>query len=255
MASTVKVPLLGQQNKGTVIGVTLGGVTIAGYMIYRRQKKAAALAAASAASAKASSGYGYGAASAASGYGYGNGYYGYGNGVATSPYGYGASGGFDAGYYGYGVPYPPGETTQAVAYTTNAQWAQAAINQLQNDGYSAQSVSEALGPYELGQPISAAQESIVQAAIAIEGYPPVPGQSGNPPGFNIQGTTGGGTGGGQTTSPKTITANGTETMAAIARAGGITEKQLIALNPQYASFAKRTLGSGKPVTKGSVWNV
>jgi hypothetical protein len=185
MASTVKVPLLGQQNKGTVIGVTIGGVTVTAYLIWRKQKKNAALQAATAQAAQQASGYGYGTASAA--YGYGNGYYGYGG---------GSSGSFPAGYYGYGVPLPP-TGPLPVANTTNAQWAQAAITQLENDGYDPQSVAAALGAYELGQPVTANQQSIIQAAIAVEGYPPVAGANGHPPAINVQGTTGGGTGGGQ----------------------------------------------------------
>lgn len=191
MASTVKLPLLGNQSKGAVIGITIGTVGIGGYLLYRRQKKASA-ATAAAATATAASGYGYGASAA---YGYGNGYYGYGSGQNAN--GGGSSGSFPAGYYGYGVPYPPGQTTGPVAYTTNAQWAQAAITQLENDGYDAQSVAGALGAYELGQPVNATQQGIIQAAIAIEGYPPVAGANGDPPGIKVQGTPGGGSGGGQ----------------------------------------------------------
>lgn len=187
MASTVKLPLLGTQKKGTVIGISIGGVTVAGYLIYREQKKSKAAAAASASAATAASGYGYGASS---GYGYGaypGGYYGYGE-PGIGPYGYGASGGFNAGYYGYGVP-----LQGSVANTTNAQWAQAAINQLTSEGYDAQTVSAALGAYLAGQAVTSAQQTIIQAAIGIEGYPPQ-----SPPPLTVQGTGGGGTGGGQT---------------------------------------------------------
>jgi hypothetical protein len=190
MPSTVKLPILGTVNKGTAVGVGVGGLAVAGYLIYHQVQKskqqAAAAASASQAAANAS-GYGYG-------YGYGlNGppdeYYGYGE-----PYGYGASGGFPAGYYGYGVVEP-----QAVANTTNAQWEQAAITQLTGEGYDAQTVSAALGAYTEGQSVTAAQQTIIQSAIGIEGYPPDPGANGYPPSINVQGTTGGGTGGGQGT--------------------------------------------------------
>jgi hypothetical protein len=195
MASTVKVPLLGQQNKGTVIGVTIGGVTVSAYLIWRKQKKNAALQAASAQAAQQASGYGYGYGMAASAaYGYGNGYYGYGG---------GSSGSFPAGYYGYGVPLPP-TGPLPVANTTNAQWAQAAITQLESDGYDPQSVAAALGAYELGQPVQPSQQGIIQAAIAVEGYPPVAGANGHPPAINVQGTTGGGTGGGQNPNPSPV---------------------------------------------------
>lgn len=185
-----KLPLVGEVRKGPVVGLAVGGVGIAAYLVYRNKRAKAATA-----SAQAASGYGYGVAPSAA-YGYGNGYYGYGQ---QSAYGYGASGGFPAGYYGYGVPNPPGGGGggQVAAATTNAQWAQAAITQLADDGYDRQSVAGALGAYELGQPVTPDQQSIIAAAIGIEGYPPVPGASGNPPGINVQGTPGGGGGGGQ----------------------------------------------------------
>lgn len=190
MAKTVNVPLIGKANKGTVIGVSIGGVAVSAYMIYHYQKKnQAAQAAASTAASQAASGYGYGSGSGSGTYGYG--YYGYGEPGIT--YGYGASGGFyPQGYYGYGTPTPA-----AVPNATNAQWAQAAINQLTQDGYSAQTVASALGAYELGQPVTAAQESIINAAIGIEGYPPQSGPNGYPPAIHVQGTPGGGGGGGQ----------------------------------------------------------
>jgi PASTA domain-containing protein len=182
MASTVKVPLLGTHSKGTVIGVTIGGLAVAGYLIYRNQKQAnAAQQATNQASAAASSGYGYGVLP--------QGYYGYGE---PGAYGYGASGGFvPGGYYGYGVPLPP---TGNVPVTTNAQWTQAAVTQLQQDGYQATSVLTALGKYINGVAVNANEAGIVQAAIAVEGYPPQAGKNGNPPGI-VHG--GGGGGGGQ----------------------------------------------------------
>jgi hypothetical protein len=186
MASTVKIPLLGQHSKGTVIGVTIGGFAVAGFMIYRYESKSKKQAAA-VASAQASANYGYGSAGS---YGYGGGY---GYGISNGYYGYGEPG---TGYYGYGVPAPQAPT-QAAASTTNAQWAQAAITQLTQEGYDPSTVSAALGAYELGQPVTATQVPIIQSAIGIEGWPPVPGASGYPPGIMTQGTPGGGSGGGQ----------------------------------------------------------
>jgi hypothetical protein len=101
MASTVKVPLLGTHNKGTVIGVAIGGFAVAGYLIYREVQKNKAAQAATAQAAASSAGYGYGSGNY---YGYGlgpfpNGYYGYGD-----EYGYGGMGetGNTYNYYGYG---------------------------------------------------------------------------------------------------------------------------------------------------------
>lgn len=192
MADTVKLPLLGTQKKSTVMLMGVGGLAIAGYMVYKyeqtKKQQAAAAAAAQAQTAAASNAYGYSA------YGYGGtGYYGYGD-----YYGYGASGGFNAGYYGYGTPEP-----LAVANTTNAQWTQAAVTQLSNEGYTATTVSAALGAYLAGSPVTSAQQTIIQSAIAVEGYPPQSGTNGYPPSINVQGTTGGGTGGGQTSTSST----------------------------------------------------
>jgi PASTA domain-containing protein len=183
MASTVKVPLLGTHKKGTVIGVGIGGVTVAGYLIWRNQKKANAQQAATD-QAEASSGYGYGILP--------QGFYGYGE--PGGAYGYGASGGFyPQGYYGYGAPLPP---TGNIPVTTNAQWTQAAVTQLQQDGYQSLVVLKALGKYINGVAVDANETTIVQAAIAVEGYPPQAGKNGNPPGI-VHGGGGGGDGQGR----------------------------------------------------------
>lgn len=185
-------------NRRTVIiGVVVIGGGLAGYEIYKYEKKKQAASQATTAAA-AASGYGYGSAgSGATPYGYGASGYGYGYTGVT--YGYGASGGFPAGYYGYGVPTPP-TGAPPVAATTNAQWDQAAITQLEQDGYDPATISGALGAYLNGQQVNASQVNVVDAAIGIEGYPPVAGASGFPPGIKTGGTTGGGQGGGQTAS-------------------------------------------------------
>jgi PASTA domain len=232
----VKVPLLGTVNKGTAVGVGIGGFTLAGYFVYREVKKmkAQSAAAAAAQSQVTASGYGYGMAS---GYGYGAypyGFYGYGE---APPYGYGASGGFNAtGYYGYGVP----PTSQAVANTTNAQWAQAAINQLSGEGYDPQAVSAALGAYELGQPVTSAQQTIIQAAIGIEGDPPQSGSGGYPPAIHVQGTPGGGTGGGQT--------NTTVTVPNVVKLRGEAAKTLIQKAGLHDAQEPATTPKGKTTT-------
>lgn len=232
MASkTVNLPGFGKVNRTTVIGGAIVIVGGAGYFIYREMKKNQAAAAAAQATTSAT-GYGYGT-SAQYAYGYGSpygygayptGYYGYGAG----PYGEGIGPYGEIGpYYGYGVTEPYGySTTTAAAPTTNAQWAQAAINQLESEGYNAQTVSAALGAYELGQTVSASDVSIVQAAIGVEGYPPQSGANGYPPKIKTQGTTGGGSGGGQTsTSTKTVEVpnvmnmTGSAAKAAITKAG------------------------------------
>jgi hypothetical protein len=84
MASTVKVPLLGTHSKGTVIGVSLGGITVAVYLIHRQMKKAKETQAAASQAAQAAAGYGYGTGAYGYGSNYPMGYYGYGNGFGTT---------------------------------------------------------------------------------------------------------------------------------------------------------------------------
>jgi PASTA domain len=186
--------------RAVIIGVVVIGGGLAGYEIYKYEKNKQATAQASTAVA-AASGYGYGTQNP---YGYGaSAGYGYGY---NSPYGYGASGGFPAGYYGYGTPTPPGGTgtTPPIASTTNAQWDQAAVSQLGQDGWDAQTVATALGAYLNGQEVNASQVTVVDAAIGVEGYPPVAGASGYPPAIKTGGTTGGGQGGGGTPVPNVV---------------------------------------------------
>ncbi len=58
--------------------------------------------------------------------------------------------------------------------TTNAQWSQyARALLLETDSYTGTAIGEALGNYLAGKPLSSQQQQIVQAAIALAGYPPV----------------------------------------------------------------------------------
>lgn len=185
MAKTVNVPLLGKQNKGTVIGVTIGGVVVAGYLIWRNQQKTAQQASATdqASQASAAAGYGYGLAH---GYGYGQGYfggpwmgYGYGFGPSPFPRGRGDNEGGEGGNSGSGGKGGKG------GITNNAEWSRAAIVELAKDGYQREAVVAALGGYLLGREVTPSQETIVQAAIAVEGYPPQSGKDNHPPAIRV----------------------------------------------------------------------
>lgn len=188
--------------KWTVYASVIGGGGGLVYAYVREKNKKAAAAAAAASTANTSGGYGTYAYGYGSGQSFGYGAYAYGA-YTDEPYGYGTGTGdsgigtnYGYGYYGAGTTEP--SSTQA---TTNAQWSAAVVSALTNQGvgYTGQQVLGAIAPYLAGQPVSAAQGLIVQQAIAVEGYPPVPGPSGNPPGINTASTTGGGTGTGQTT--------------------------------------------------------
>lgn len=181
------LPLVGQQSKGTVIAVAGGGALIVGYLVYRSQKKKAQAAADAAATSDQTQATDY-----------------TGDQSGTMPpdyYGDTYGGGINnpGDYFGYGTPTGgiTGPLPPALPNTTNAQWAQAAIDLLSQEGYDPQAVSAALGAYELGQPVTPQQQTIVQSAIGVEGYPPDPGANGYPPAIHVQGTPGGGSGGGQ----------------------------------------------------------
>lgn len=239
MANTVKVPLLGTHNKGTVVGVTIGGLAVAGYLIWRNQKQAAAQAQASsqaANTAAAAAGYGYGQQS-----NFGYGYFGYGE--PGGPYGYGASGGFmPTGYYGYGTPQPPGGN---LPVTTNAQWTQAAMAQLGQSGFQPRAVLDALGKYINGVEVTPAQETIIQGAIAVEGYPPQPGKNGNPPGIVVSH----GGQGGQGKDLDFVEAAGHAGLAQIGAEHDVAPGTMDRLNPSlFARYGnKRDIPSGTKV--------
>jgi hypothetical protein len=162
-------PLKGTPKKAWLIGgAVAAGVGI--YVYWRNKNKAAAVA--------ASPGYGYGAS-----YGYGvTPIYGYGQGGTGLgfPYSGGLYGG--GGYGGGPVPAP----------TTNAQWAAAVESSLSAQGYDTLTVAAALGKYLTGQTCTADQTSIIQAAIAFQGYPPQNGPDGYPPNIHTAGSGGGG---------------------------------------------------------------
>jgi hypothetical protein len=92
--------------------------------------------------------------------------------ATTGGYGsyYGASG--YGGYYGT-AGYPASGVNTGYSYGSNAQWAQAVTAGLTSLGYSSTDISAALGLYFQNLPLSANYASIVQAAIAEYGPPPV----------------------------------------------------------------------------------
>src|ERR1700677_1999519 len=188
-----KVPGIGGVNKPTLYIAGVAGIGAVLYA-YIKHKKADAAAAAAPAAASA---YGYGAYS-----------YGYGQELseqeqalaAEGEYGYGAYGYGGIGGYGIGTSIPVTSTNTPVA--TNAEWAQYAQQFLVNQGYDSMTVGNALGAYITGANVGA-NENIVQAAIAFEGYPPIPGTNNEPPNINTGGPNTGQTGTTPATGSKT----------------------------------------------------
>lgn len=87
------------------------------------------------------------------------------------------------------------QVTNGPPFTSNAAWSQYAVSILENHGYDPGELSNTLGLYLAGQPVTAAQQSEINAATAVAGYPPVAGANGHPPAISVSGSVaGGGTG-------------------------------------------------------------
>lgn len=56
--------------------------------------------------------------------------------------------------------------------TTNSEWTQRVIDSLEGVGYTRDNAANTIGKYLSGQPLTAAEKILVQAAIAIWGNPP-----------------------------------------------------------------------------------
>ena len=76
--------------------------------------------------------------------------------------------------FGSGTPVDNSTTSFGFSGTTNDQWTQYAATQLQQSAdWSYTAILGALGNYLSNKPLSTLQQQIVQAAIAVAGYPPV----------------------------------------------------------------------------------
>lgn len=183
MPDTIKLPVFGNVKKPVVIG----GVLVAGIGIvyFARTKKQQTDAAASVAAAGSSeidpaTGYPFGSAEDAAAMSAQGNY----QSPLNTGYGYGGyNGATGGGIFGTGQP---------GSFASNAEWAQYVEAYEENNlGADAVIVGNAIGKYLTGQPLTADQVGVVQSAIAIGGYPPVNGPTGNPPSYVTAGTSGG----------------------------------------------------------------
>lgn len=99
--------------------------------------------------------------------------------------------------------------TQGTGFVNNASWSQAVMTTLSSTIQDESGLSAALGKYLTGSYVAdgSADESLIQQAIAAEGYPPVSGPNGYPPSINRNppNSTGGtGSTGGTTNSDPTL---------------------------------------------------
>lgn len=106
----------------------------------------------------------------------------------------------------YGVGTGP-QVENGPPFSTNAAWSQYAITVLVGNGMDAAPLTDALGAYLAGAPVTAAQQALINDATAVAGLPPTAGTNGKPPGINVTqpstgGTNPGGSGTGGSTSWK-----------------------------------------------------
>jgi hypothetical protein len=257
----VKLPLVGPVSKKWVVIVAVGSAATIGYVIIRRRSQAnsAAATAASGASSTDTSdidpltGDIAGSAQDQADL------------AAMQAGGYeGDDLGDGLGDYGGYLAATPAAATipGAGGFTTNGEWAQQAETDLGGLGIDQTTLAAALGYYLTGQALSDAQQSLVDQAIAEEGYPPVAGPDGYPPAMKTGATgTGTGTGGGGTgtgggggsnvTVPKVEGMRVDDANAALTKAG-LTSHLSTARKPGVAYWvASQTPGAGKSVAAGS----
>jgi hypothetical protein len=236
LEGTVKTPF-GEMKKKTAAIAGIGGIAIIGIIYYKNKQTQAANAAATAAAANSAAnqtgtnntqidpatGFPYGSAEdeqalAAQ------------QGIQYTPWGgYGGGGG---GGGGGGNPGPP--------FTSNAAWASYCEQSMGSTG--ADAIAAALGHYLVGVPLATGENTIVDQAIAIGGYPPVAGPNGYPPAFK----TGGGGGGGNVNVPNVV---GQETDAAVR---AIQAVGLIATHPALQPGKGSTVTAESPAAGTSV---
>lgn len=167
------------------------GVLVIGYAIYQRRKTAAP---AGAATGMVTDPAGNTCSALDPGSGYCPGtagdqaYYQQQAGGGLSALGYGGGG---ASVGGYAYPVTPGSgipTPGSVVptFTDNASWMQYAEAYLvQNEGDDAATLGNALGKYLAGAQVTAAQQQLIEQAIAAANKPPVSGPDGFPPSIRL----------------------------------------------------------------------
>lgn len=149
-------------------------------------------------------------------------------------------------YGGYLAASPAGAAIPgAGGFATNAEWAQQAETDLGGIGIDETALAAALGHYLTGSQLAAGEQSLVDQAIAEEGYPPVSASSGYPPAMRTSATSTSGTG----TTTGTTTGTGT---SGLAGAGPISNLQP---SKQTATSVTMAWNPSKGATGGYSWNL
>lgn len=175
----------------------------------------------------------------------------YGAGYGTTPYG-----GYDAGYPTSNTGY---STETATGYATNAAWSQAVTSGLVALGYSSTDVSTALGLFFAQQPLGTLADgvnaaSIVQAAEAEYGPPPVGSYSIIPANTNSTGAGGTGSGATTITVPDVVGKDITDAANAV-RAAGLNWSGPPAVHGQVIYVTGQTPTAGTSVASGTTVTV
>lgn len=169
---TVTIPGGLKLKKNVAIGIGVASVAVGGYYYYRKRQAAAAQntsvqgQALSDQNIDPATGYAYGSPEDQA--------------ALAAMQGGGAGYGYGGGYGGYGPQTQPPQTPPQ-GFQSNAQWTQAAEQYMGSTG--ADAIAAALGKYLLASPLTTDQVTIVQQAVAAEGFPPVPGPNGFPPSY------------------------------------------------------------------------
>lgn len=160
-------------------------------------------------------------------------------------------GGGGGGYYvppALGTGGVSGTGSAVPSFVDNASWGQYVETALGSNG--SDSVAAAIAKYLSGQPVTADQQTLIEEAIAIAGYPPVGGATGSPPSMTLLSpaassgtTTPVTTGTGTTTTTTGTTATGTTTTTGT----GSTTATKPAAAPTV-SGGKMTLSNNNDVT-------
>jgi hypothetical protein len=254
------VKIAGQHlSKKTLMIAGLVGAGVIGYAYYRKSKSSGSAASTTTAGTDPATGYPYGspedtAALAAQTAG-----------TNTNLSGAGAYGAIDPNT---GIPYAQevasgggagGSSTTAAASVTNSQWEQEAISDLEAGGVAQNVVSDAeagLPRYLAKLSLTSGQATAVQMAVGLAGPPPEGGPFNIIPAAPTPITAPKKPGPKPKPKPsKTVTADGRQTLDEIARGNGISEDDLLSLNPGNESIIRKFWGTGKPVPRGSHWKV
>lgn len=148
MAASISLPVVGPVDKRAVIGVGVAAAAYVGYQ-YFKSRNAAAAAATDTSTTDSQFADG-GTIPSVSG--------------AVSP----------DNSYGSGGTTAPSTADYGFTGTTNSEWTQYATTQLeQSETWSYTDIVSALGNFIASKPLTSLQQQIVQAAIAVAGYPPV----------------------------------------------------------------------------------